>query len=286
MNRRIALRTLVAALTFAGANACRSRERPGRADAARIVSLAPATTETLFAIGAGAAVVGVSDYCEHPPEARSRPRLGTSITPNYEAIASLRPTLIVSEKNAATRARELEALAPTRLVPWLSLREIEAGIRELGRLAARPSQAEQLARELVARLDVPAPAAGPRVFLALGEAAGDELWFIRKNSLHGSVLHAAGARNAVSEEVFGPPSLSAERLLSLDPDAIVVLLRPLPGRPKAAALRPFERFSTLRAVRAGRVGSIEHVAAFSHGPSIVGLVDALRAELVRLGVVR
>jgi ABC-type Fe3+-hydroxamate transport system substrate-binding protein len=275
-------RFLAEAAALGLALACRAQP-PGRdGETPRIVSLAPAVTETLFAIGAGKQLVGVSDYCETPAEARSRPRLGTSITPNYEAIAGLRPTLIVSEKNAASRRRELEALAKTELLPWLTLPEIETGIRRLGQLTGHEARARELSAELVRRLDVREPQRGPRVLLVLGEA-GDEIWFIRRNSLHGSVLHAAGARNAVAEDVLGPPNLSAERLLELDPDAIVVLVRPDPGRPKQRAIGRFQRFSTLRAVRSGRVGSVEDEAAFSHGPSIVGLVDRVHGELVRIG---
>lgn len=252
----------------------------------RVVSLAPAVTETLFAIGAGKAVIGVSDYCETPAEARERPRLGTSITPNYEAIARLKPNLIVSEKNAASRRRELEALARTVLLPWLTLSEIDSGIRELGRLTHHSAEADAVALRLVQKLNVPEPALGPRVLLVLGEA-GEEIWFIRNNSLHGKVLHAAGAKNAVVGDVLGPPNLSAERLLALDPDAIVVLVAPSPGAAKArSAAARFARFTTLRAVRSGRVGSVEDAAAFSHGPSIVQLVDRLHAELTRLGAVR
>lgn len=252
----------------------------------RIVSLAPAVTETLFAIGAGAQVIGVSDYCEAPPEVKKRPRLGTSITPNYEAIARLKPTLLVSEKNAAARERELAALAPTRLLPWLTLGEVAASVRELGRLSAHRQRADALANELLSKLDRPEPSDGPRVLLVLGETSGDELWFIRKNSLHGSVLAAAGARNAVAETVLGPPQLSFERLLELDPDAIVILLRPEPERDRAAVLQRFERFPTLQAVRERRIGSIEDPAAFTHGPGILGLVGRLRAELERLKVVK
>jgi len=280
---RLLLAALLAALSLFG---CRREPGSAAPSSERIVSLAPAVTETLFALGAGPQVIGVSDYCESPPEARKRPRLGTSITPNYEAIARLKPTLLVSEKNAAARARELEALAPTRLLPWLTLHEVASSVRELGRLSGHAERADSLSNELLSKLDQPEPADGPRVLLVLGETSGDELWFIRKNSLHGSVLGAAGARNAVAEEVLGPPQLSFERLLSLDPDAIVVLLRPEPGRDPLAARRKFERFPTLTAVRDGRVGSIEDPAAFSHGPGILSLVARARGELERLTVVK
>jgi iron complex transport system substrate-binding protein len=246
-----------------------------------IVSLAPAITETLFTIGAGAQVIAISDYCDYPPAALALPRVGTSITPNYEAIARLNPAQIIGESNASTRRRELEALAPTELLPWLNLHEVCASIERLGALAQRREEANRLARTVRARLDVPEPSGGPRVLLLLGgEGASNELWFVRRNSLHGSVLRAAGACNAIAEDVNGPPQLSHERLLSVNPELIVILSRPGAAR---AARDGFERFPTLSAVKRGKVGVVESSDAFANGPRILRLVDQLRAELVRLG---
>ena len=61
----------------------------------RIVSLAPSITETLFALGLGDRVVGVTRFCAYPPEARTRPRVGGYFDPSYEAIVALRPDLVV-----------------------------------------------------------------------------------------------------------------------------------------------------------------------------------------------
>jgi iron complex transport system substrate-binding protein len=271
------------------ATGCNQRREASSAGPARIVSLAPAITETLFEIGAGDSVIAVSDYCDSPAAARTRQRVGTSITPNYEAIARLSPTLVLGESNVSARVRELEALARTRLLPWLTLPEITSSIRELGQLTGRTQPAEALAKRLSARLSVPEPQNGPRVLLVLGNESyeASEIWFIRKNSLHGAALAAAGARNAVAETVSGPPRLSTERLLQLDPDAIVILTRP---KSTAAASKRvasgFERLTTLRAVREGHLAVLETELAFSNGPRIVFLVDAIRKELEALGVVK
>src|SRR6266446_6208985 len=75
----------------------------------RIVSLAPSVTETLFAVGAGADVVGVSQYCDYPPQVRDLPRVGSFLTPNLEAIIALRPTLVVGLE-LSSDVREIRAL--------------------------------------------------------------------------------------------------------------------------------------------------------------------------------
>src|SRR4051812_15867159 len=64
----------------------------------RLVVLSPGIAETLFAIGAGPRVAGVSDYTAWPPEAMTLPKVGSTLTPDFEAIARLRPTAILDER--------------------------------------------------------------------------------------------------------------------------------------------------------------------------------------------
>jgi len=280
---QIATFAVLAALSTFGAWAV-VRERPppaGKPDGTRIVSLSPSITETLFAIGAGERLVGVSDYCNHPAETAKRPHVGTGLTPSYEAIARLTPTLIVSEKNANVRAGELRALAPTLLLPWLSLGEIADSVRRLGRLTGHEREAGALAGRLLHELGVLPRAGAPRVLLVLGYDPSrlDEVWFIRKNSLHGAALNAAGGRNAVDEAVTGLPQLSIQRVIELDPDIVIVLvLQHRAGDPLAA----WRRLEPLRAVREGRLSVIQAPEAFANSPRIFDLTERLAREIERL----
>lgn len=266
-----------------GALGCR-HVAPGSTGPRRLVSLAPGITDALFEIGAGRDVVGRSDYCDYPPEVTKLPRAGTSLTPNYELITRLRPTLILGEQGANARARELAALGPTLLLPWLTLDDIVGSVRELGRRTDTATAADALAARMKSRLDVPAPPNGPRVLLVIGYEPGklSELWFIRENSLHGAALHAAGARNAVPEAVAGLPRLSVERLLELNPDAIFILTQP--EHPSGDYLAPFRALTPLRAVNAGQVVVIDAPEAYVEGPRILTLVDKLAAAVEKLKV--
>ena len=274
-------RALLGALALAAFGCHHAPAAPG--GARRIVSLAPGITETLFAIGAGPDVVARSDYCDYPPEVTRLPRVGTSLTPGYETITRLTPTLIVGEAGANARKRELEALGPTLLLPWLTLDEVVASTRELGRRTGTEAAADALAARLKTRLDVPAPPHGPRVLLVIGNQPGkiDEIWFIRDNSLHGAALHAAGAQNAVPEAVSALPRLSLERLLAIDPDAIFVLTEP--GRAEEDYIAPFRTLAPLRAVAQGHVAVLQVHDAFVHGPRILDLIDQLAVEVRKLG---
>jgi ABC-type Fe3+-hydroxamate transport system substrate-binding protein len=276
-------RTLLAGLAL-GAIAC--RRSPPASSAARIVSLAPGITDTLFAIGAGAQLVARSDYCDFPSEVERLPKAGTSLTPNYELITRLAPSLIVGEDGAAARRRELEALGPTLLLPWLTLAEIVNSVRELGRRTGRNDAAASLADRMQRELGVAPPADGPRVLLVIGYQPGDldEVWFIRENSLHASALHAAGARNAVTSEVAGLPRLSPEQLVAVDPDGILILA--LPGKAQPEALRSWQQLKPLRAIKNQNIEIIEAPEAYVHGPRILTLVDRLAVAVKRMRTAR
>lgn len=267
-----------ALLLLLGCNTSRERRVEGRSQ--RIVSLSPALTETLFAIGAGNEVVGVSDYCDYPERARRLPKAGTSITPKFEAIAALKPTVIVTEQAVNARSAELKRLARPVVLPWLSLAQVVSGVRRLGELTGKAPEAQQLASLLERRLKRVPPRDAPRVLLVLGYGDGrlGQVWFIRRNSIHGAALEAAGARNAVDRDVQGQPRLSLEEVIRLDPDAVVVLLG-ADGPDPAKVIAAWQAVKPLRAVRDGNVRAIKAPEAFSNGPRILDLVGRLRATL-------
>jgi iron complex transport system substrate-binding protein len=249
------------------------------------VSLSPALTETLFVLGFDAEVVGVSDYCHEPPAVETRPRVGTIFSPRFEAIVQTRPTLLVSERIAGTRIEDLEKLAKTETFPWLSFDDVMQSTHALGQLLDRVPAAEHLVENYQRVLDVTPVPSPPRVLLALAHVPGQlsEIWFIRRNSLHGRALEAAGATNAITRDVFGPPRVGIEEVIALDPDAIVVV------EPVAEAhlelLQDWRRIAALKAVQNGRLSLIAAPELDVPGPRIVRFVSRLREAIaaMRLG---
>jgi iron complex transport system substrate-binding protein len=208
------------------------------------------------------------------------PRVGSALTPNYEAIATLRPTLILSDGSVASKGRALAELAPCETLPWLTLSEVVASTRRLGQLLKQQAAGDALAGRLEARLSRQPPPGAPRVLLLLSYDAARpaELWFIKRNSLHGAALAAAGGKNAVDRDVSGLPKLGLEELVALDPD--VVLILPPPGssaEQQRELVRVFGKQVPLRAVQQGRVATVRGTQ--SVGPSILELVAALEQAL-------
>ena len=84
----------------------------------RIVSLVPGVTEILFAIGAQETLVGVTDFCDYPPEARRKARVGDMLAPNLEALVSLKPDLVIATRSG-NREETFEQLTRLGLPVYL-----------------------------------------------------------------------------------------------------------------------------------------------------------------------
>ena len=117
--------------------------------ATRIVSLVPALTEMLFAIGAGRQVVAVSSYDEFPPEVKSLPRVGALLDPDMERILALRPDLVVSYGSQTDVQAQL-ARAKIRVFSYrhAGLNGVFAALKELGVAVGRTTESERLSREI------------------------------------------------------------------------------------------------------------------------------------------
>jgi ABC-type Fe3+-hydroxamate transport system substrate-binding protein len=105
-----------------------------------------------------------------------------------------------------------------------------------------------------------------------------EVWFIQRGSLHGSVLEAAGARNAVPDTPSGGPRLGLEELVALDPDLVIVLTT----SDHDHTADGFRSLHGLRAARQQRIGVVRGPAVFATGPSVLDLVTQLEHEVHRL----
>jgi ABC-type hemin transport system substrate-binding protein len=249
---------------------------------ADMISLSPAITETVALLGADNRLKGRSDWCNEPASVRALPAFGTSLTPALERIASARPARLLIDGSLGNQRDQLEALAPVEVLPWLTVEEVMESTRRIGRLVDRDAAAAQLAERFRPWLR-PLPAEAQAVLLLIGDDGPETgtFWFVKEGSLHGAMLRAAGWRNAVAEPV-ATPSLSAEALLRLDPEAIVVLV----AKPDAEADRrgleeAFAKFGGLRAVRSRRLALLADPNILSTGPSLLATSERLSALLTQ-----
>jgi iron complex transport system substrate-binding protein len=245
-----------------------------------LISLSPPITAAVYAIGAGEQLVGRSDWCRWPPEAEALPSFGSSLDPNYEAIAAARPGLLLTER-VGTKP-DLHAAWTVETLRWLSLTEVVTSVRRLGVLTGREAEAAALA-DRFATLDVPRPSAGPEALLLFGgEPDGNELFYVRADSLHGAAMRAAGLRNRLPDPPDGPPAISLERLLQLDPELLIVLVASDGDGLRERITEAWSSVPALQAVSEGRVGVVAGPHTMATGPRIFDFVDDLRDEVARL----
>jgi len=256
----------------------------------RIVSLSPSITETLFALGLGDRVVGVTRYCRWPPEAQRRTLVGGYLDPNYEAIVALQPDLVIlrGEKDAFVegfRRLGLEVLA----VRHQSVADILSAIETIGRTCGAAQQAEGLLADLRGRLErLRVKTAGlgrPRVLLvverALGTGTIQDAYVAGADGFLNDMLDLAGGQNACPKTTVGVPVVSAEGVMQMNPDVIIDLMSPerAAGRSHAQLLADWKPLANVAAVRTGRLYVIDDEGILVPGPRFYRLAERL-ARLV------
>ena len=251
---------------------------------ARIVSLSPTATETLFAIGAGAQVVAVDDQSDFP---KAAPRTTLSgYTPNVEAIAALRPDLVVISFDPKGLSEALGRLG----IPVVfhnaagNLPGAYQQIRQLGKLTGHAPEADGLVTRMKRRIGaivagVKTKAPGATVYHELDPT----LYSLTSSTFVGRVYALFGLKNVADAAKAGDyPQLSPEYVISADPDLIVLADTVCCGQnAQTVAARP--GWSRIAAVRTGSVVRLDDSIASRWGPRLVNLVRAVGTALTRLG---
>ena len=127
-----------------------------QAAAQKIVSLAPSVTETIFALGHGKKLVGVTTYCDYPPEAKQIAKIGDFMNPSLEAVAAKHPDVVIGVAGATepVKAREMERLGlKVVLLPLQTLDDILKSARAIGGMIGDPTAGKHLATRISVQVD-------------------------------------------------------------------------------------------------------------------------------------
>ncbi len=243
----------------------------------RIVSLAPSITEILFAIGSSEQIVGVTEFCDYPPEAKQKPKVGYS-RPNIESILALQPDLVMAPR-AFLRAdllAKLEQLkVPTFVVDPESFEEISGRIQTLGRILDRSAAADAMAmamRERVAGIRRKMESL-PRVRV-LYVLNSQPLITVGPGSFIHQVIGLAGGSNIAARATVPYPHLDMEAVLKEDPQIIVFPIGKAEGIPPGEQ-QLWQRWTSLSAIKQGRLHQIPADLLNRPGPRIVEGLEQL-----------
>jgi iron complex transport system substrate-binding protein len=256
--------------------------------ATRIVSLVPALTEMLFAVGAGSQVVGVSSYDDFPPEVQSRPRVGALLDPDVERILSLKPDLVLMY-GSQTDLQGQFARAGIRVYSYRhgGIGNVLQTIRELGALTGHKVEGDRVTAQLQSRLDaVRTRVRGrprPRTMLVMGrDAMALRGVYVSAGVgfLH-ELLDVAGAEDVFADVKREGIQPSNETMIVRAAQVIIELH---PGDQPPPDILQKERsvwslLSSVPAVRNGRVHLLYGGYLMSPGPRLVAAAESLARVL-------
>lgn len=245
----------------------------------RIVSLAPSNTEILFALGLEDKVVGVTEYCNYPEEAKTKPKVGGFSTVDIEKVVSLKPDLVLATQiHSKTIIPALENLGITvvALTPG-SLNEVLDSITLVGKITGQDKEASELVRSLSARINEItdktqklSPDQRPRVFYVTWH---DPLMTAGAGTLSNDVISQAGGQN-IASDITGNKTIDLETVINRDPEVIIVSVGMGTGEDLPwQYIKSESRLSNTQALLNSRVYKIDGDLIHRPGPRIVDALE-------------
>lgn len=191
----------------------------------RIVSLAPSLTETLFAVGAGKQIVGVTSYCDYPEDAKRIERVGDTLNPNIERLASLRPDLVLITTSSQLEqfARKLDSLGiPLYVIDPKSIDEVAKSAEEIGKVTGHAGEGAAVASKMRERTEEIARRVRnlpkKRVFFIVGM---EPLFTIGRDAFLTDMIDRAGGDSITKNVAPAWPQYSREAVIAGAPGVII-----------------------------------------------------------------
>jgi iron complex transport system substrate-binding protein len=255
----------------------------------RIVSLSPNLTEIVFALGLGDRVVGVSNNCDWPAEAKQKPKMGTFWQPNTEAIIAAKPDLVVCESFLQHKeVAETLKRAGLRVVSLHaeSIEELYSAILSIGQAAGCSDKAESLATKIKSELDqIRAKSSSARKVKVLWAVQTEPMRVVGVKTFVNEIIDLAGGQNVIEPTGDQYPSVGTETILTSGAEVIIQSAMGTEDitKQQEAAEKFWNRFANLPAVKNKKVYVIEADTVLRLGPrlpdGIMAVAKLLHPEL-------
>lgn len=245
----------------------------------RIVSLVPSVTEVLYAIGAQDTLVGVTDFCDYPPEARRKPHVGDMLSPNLETLVTLKPDLVVATRSGNTEETfdQLKRIGiPVYLVDPATVSDVLQLVSDLGELTGHRDGAAAVDKDIKRRIgavrDRVAGRTLPRVLYVLWP---EPLIVPGKGALISELIAIAGGASVTADQGPGYPRMSLEAAVGRAPEVIILASHGSKGGPTVR--QQWERLKSMPAIKSGRLYTADGDLMHRYGPRfLVGLESLAR----------
>ena len=248
----------------------------------RIVSHVPPITEILFALGLGEKVVGVSDYCDYPEEAKSKPSVGNYFNPAIENIVALDPDLVLTDGHSES-IKQLDSLGIEYLV--IDPQDIDGIFRDieiLGRAAGVEDRAKELVDDMKKDMSnvVSRVEGAPRVraFYVVDATDLNNPWTAGPGTFVDALITMAGGENIAAKAPAPWVQLSIEQVVSSDPQVVILPAEHGTAFTSPEVLEEHPAWREITAVKQDRIFIINGDLVDGYGPRIVqGLEVIARA---------
>lgn len=247
----------------------------------RIVSLSPSVTETVFALGAGDRLVGVSRYCEYPPKAKSIDKVGGYIDPNFEAIVRLKPDIVIITSGNNENAQRIEELGiKVMSVDNNTISGIVESIEEIGKALGADKIADELIKDIQNRItQIKRKTENldkPTVLISIGRSMGgglNEVYVAGENNFYEEIISISGGKNAYSSKIAKTPALSGEGITRINPDVIIDLAPNLEGEDLKNVTKDWLNLPHVSAVKNNRVYELTGDYVVIPGPRFIKTLE-------------
>ena len=218
--------------------------------ASRIVSLAPSNTELLYSLGAQDQVVGVSSYCTYPPETKSKPKVGSFVSINWERLATLKPDIVLLVQGQESLSFQLKKhRIQSAVLNNKSLDDVAKNLLSLGKVCGKEEKAQKLATSFQSSIrslkETLKNEPKRKVFFCVWPKP---IVTVGGDSFLNDVITTCGGSNIAANIKSGYPKYSPEKLIASRPELLV-----MPYESKNTNFKTTPPWSLMTAVKENRV---------------------------------
>ncbi len=249
----------------------------------RIISLAPSMTEILYALGLGDNIIGVTTFCDYPPEAKKKPKVGGMSNPSLEAVVVMKPDIVVMTTDGNPKEFE-ERLRSFRIKTYVSkmrrLSELPEGIRELGNAMGVGDRAEKLAHEIetgIMNIKMSSLVRRPLLLKVLFIVWPEPLIAAGPRTVIDDVITLLAEKNIAAEAKTEYPKYSLEEVIHQAPD-VIFIGKSMGMDMQAVSERILQRMASVPAARNGRIYFVSD-KLFRLGPRVVDGIGEMAKDL-------
>jgi len=244
----------------------------------------------LFALGLGDKVVGRTRFCNFPAEAKTIQEVGGYVDPNYEAIISLKPDLVILLPEQEKVKHYLDELKINHLtVDNKTISDIKSTIKTIGDTCSAEDSAKNLLLNINATIEKiknkTAELKKPKVIISIGRTPGinelKDIYIAGKNTSYDELISIAGGQNAFENPNITYPMISAEGLIHLNPDIIFDFIVNLEKNnlDREQVLKDWKTIKSVEAVKYNRVKILSADYISIPGPRFLLLLKGLAKEI-------